>query len=127
MYNNVFMSDEEDKRCIVTDSFDGSIVFSPQRYSDNENCRSEKMMNDIIMTIDMLLNNDYTMIIRREDFGNTIIEYGHDERIEYFGCSSPRWVSSEEEYELENIRDEFIKKCIDNYSSNIDEEDYDNN
>jgi hypothetical protein len=126
MYNNVFMSDEE-KTCIVTDSFDGKIVFSPERYSDNENYRSESMMNDIIMTIDMLLNNDYTMVIRREDFGNTIIEYGHDERIEYFGCSSPRWISSEEEYELENIRDEFIKKCIDNYSSNIDEEDYDNN
>lgn len=72
---------------------DGSLVFSLDNY-DNE----DEMYTEITAFIHILIKNKNTCKIYADSEGIIVVEFGHDEQIENWGCSRLTWLN-EDEYE----------------------------
>lgn len=95
------------------DMSDGYMTFALERYESRE-----EMMRDVTRFIDVLLKNDFTMSIRHEDNAIIIVEYSHDENIEYYGGPHLIWATAEEVDLIMNSRNDFIEESIHTYEEN---------
>jgi RimJ/RimL family protein N-acetyltransferase len=68
------------------------------------------MWEDIKRFIRLLLNNDYTMVIRDDDVDIIVIEYEHNELAETWGCPNPHWFTEEEAYSIEQLNESDSKE-----------------
>lgn len=67
------------------------MVFSINAYET-----ADDMWQDITQFIRLLIKNEYIMTIRDDDVDVIVIEYEHNELIEYWGVVNPYWLSEEE-------------------------------
>lgn len=72
---------------------DGKFVFSIDRYANEA-----EMYKDISSFVQLLIKNNDTCKIYADSEGVIVVEFGHDERIESWGCPVLTWLN-EEEYE----------------------------
>lgn len=77
-----------------------SMTFIRGRY-ENE----FEMWDSISLFIQMLMINDNVCTIHDEG-EVVVVEYGHDERLDYFGGPSPVWLEEDEQELLYNYRAE---------------------
>lgn len=63
------------------------MVFSINKYDSKD-----EMWRDISSFIQLLVRNDYLAVIRDDDIDVIVVEYGHDENKEYWGCPRVEWV-----------------------------------
>lgn len=105
------------------DDVKGRIVIS-----STEDESEDEMFTHLIPTIKTLLNNNEVLTMRMEDSHILIIEHGHDELIDAWGCSTPRWLSPEEletlEFNRENEAREYFKSLAE-IIEREEEEEYD--
>ena len=77
-----------------------SMVFIRDKY------RSDfKMWDAISLFIQMLMVNNNICAIHDEG-AVVVVEYGHDERLDYFGGPSPVWLEEDEQELVYNYREE---------------------
>ena len=75
-----------------------SMIFIKDKYeSDSE------MWDAISLFIQMLMVNNNICAIHDEGVV-VVVEYGHDERLDYFGGPSPVWLEEDEQERLYNYR-----------------------
>lgn len=113
MYDDVIQS---------IDDYSGKIVLSLSRF-ENE----DEWFNEIMHVIKALIYNDEVLVVRLEEKGIVIIEHEHDEDCgDYWGCSTPRWLTPDEvdtlEFNRENIMREQLHKVVETFKK---EEEYD--
>jgi hypothetical protein len=105
------------------DDVEGRIVVSSMEYESED-----EMFTHLISTIKTLLNNKEVLTMRMEDSHVLILEHGHDERTDAWGCSTPRWLSPEEletlEFNRENEAREYFKSLAE-IIEREEEEEYD--
>ena len=63
------------------------MVFSINSYNNKD-----EMLRDISLFIQLLVRNDYVAVIRDDDIDVIVVEFGHDENKEYWGCPRVEWV-----------------------------------
>lgn len=98
----------------IKDSFSGELVVAKQ--DDESDSEYFERIGEII---NMLLENEYACIVKREETDITIIQYEHDESLDEWGCSVPMWVSDEER----DLINDFRGNILENINGN--ETDYD--
>ena len=77
-----------------------SMIFIKDKYeSDSE------MWDAISLFIQMLMVNNNICAIYDEGVV-VVVEYGHDERLDYFGGPSPVWLEEDEQELVYNYREE---------------------
>ena len=77
-----------------------SMIFIKDKYeSDSE------MWDAISLFIQMLMVNNNICAIHDEGVV-VVVEYGHDERLDYFGGPSPVWLEEDEQELVYNYREE---------------------
>ena len=64
-----------------------------------------EMWESISLFIQMLMINDNTCIIRNEGVV-IVVEYGHNEYLDYFGGPSPVWLEEDEQGLVYDYREE---------------------
>lgn len=67
------------------------MVFSINSYNNKD-----EMWRDISSFIQLLVKNDYIAVIRDDDVDIIVVEFGHDENKEYWGCPRVEWVEDED-------------------------------
>lgn len=77
-----------------------SMTFIKDKY-ENE----FEMWDSISLFIQMLMINDNICVIRDEGVV-IVVEYGHNEYLDYFGGSSPVWLEEEEQGLVYDYREE---------------------
>lgn len=77
-----------------------SMTFIKDKY-ENE----LEMWDSISLFIQMLMINDNICVIRDEGVV-IVVEYGHNEYLDYFGGSSPVWLEEEEQGLVYDYREE---------------------
>lgn len=76
------------------------IIFSKDRYGNNR----EKMFQAVAQQLMILFDNDYVCKVYDDDFDIIVIEFGHDERRDAWGCDELLWLTPEEIEAVENFR-----------------------
>ncbi len=58
----------------------------------------EELFQRVSKQLELLLEAGYIAVVRYDEpgLGIIVIEFEHDERLEYWGCSQPMWVTPEE-------------------------------
>ena len=77
-----------------------SMVFIRDKYKNEF-----EMWESISLFIQMLMINDNICTIRNEGVV-IVVEYGHNEYLDYFGGPSPVWLEEDEQELLYNYREE---------------------
>lgn len=78
------------------------IVFTEENYGNSR----KEMFAAVAQQLDVLFKNNYICMVREEDFGIIVIEFEHDNRIVDYGSPRPCWLTSEELWELETMRED---------------------
>ena len=99
------------------DDVEGKIVVSSMEYESED-----EMLTHLIPTIKTLLNNEEVLTMRMEDNHVLILEHGHDELIDAWGCSTPRWLSPEELETLELNRENEAREYFKSLAEIIEKE-----
>ena len=76
------------------------MVFSINNYNNKD-----EMWRDISLFIQLLVRNDYVAVIRDDDIDVIVVEFGHDENKEYWGCPRVEWIEDSEDSELNTCCD----------------------
>ena len=73
------------------------VIFNKERFANEV-----EMFTEIGKQLQILLKQGYTVVIRYDEpgLGIAIIEFAHDERLEYWGGSTTMWVTAEEAEEI---------------------------
>ena len=77
------------------------IVFTKENYGNSR----KKMMNAVSKQLDVLFQNRYICTVREDEDGIVVIEFEHDNRFVDYGTPNPCWLTSEELWELETMRE----------------------
>ena len=76
------------------------ITFNPEKYKNEV-----EMWKDITSFMQMLLKNEYVMVVREEDFGIITIEYNYDTNCDCYGVANPYWISQDEYMNVLEMQD----------------------
>ena len=68
----------------------------------------EEMYKDIADFIKMLLKYENTCKIYLDEKGIVVVEYGHDNRADYWGSPNLKWVTDEETDLLDDFRTDIV-------------------
>ena len=62
----------------------------------------EELFQRVGTFLNMLLEEGYIAVVRYDEpgLGIVVIEFEHDEGLEYWGCNNPMWITSEEADEI---------------------------
>jgi len=73
------------------------IVFNKEKFANEVD-----MFTEISIQLCILLKQGYAAVVRYDEpgLGIVVIEFEHDENLEYWGCSTPMWVTAEEAEEV---------------------------
>lgn len=73
------------------------IVFDKKNFANEID-----MFVEIGMQLCILLKQGYAAVVRYDEpgLGITVVEFEHDEHLEYWGGSTPMWVTAEEVNEI---------------------------
>ena len=77
------------------------IVFTKENYWNSR----KKMMTAVSKQLDILFQNRYICTVREDEEGTVVIEFEHDNRFVDYGTRNPCWLTSEELWELETMRE----------------------
>lgn len=71
-----------------------AIEFSTSNYNGD----NDKMFEAINAVIRVLLDGQYIVVVRYDEpgLGVVIVEFGHDDRLDYWGVPNPMWLTPEE-------------------------------
>ena len=72
------------------------------------NTSEEEMYKDIADFIKMLLKYENTCKIYLDEKGIVVVEYGHDNRADYWGSPNLKWVTDEETDLLSDFRTDIV-------------------
>ena len=78
------------------------IVFTEENYGKSR----KKMMAAVAQQLDTLFKNRYICMVREDEVGIVVIEFEHDNRFVDYGTPNLCWLTSEELWELETIRED---------------------
>lgn len=76
------------------------MVFSTVYYGNKDD-----MWKDISLFIQLLVRNNYLAVIRDDDVDVIVVEFGHDENKEYWGCPRVEWIEDSEDSDLNTYCD----------------------
>lgn len=79
-----------------------TIVFSKDCYSGNDEEAKKLMWNDVEAFLQILMNNEYTAVIRDDESDIIVVEYAHDERKDAWGGVYPVWITEKQKSLLED-------------------------
>lgn len=73
------------------------IVFSLDNYENKD-----ELFDVLAKQLRLLLDAGYLAVVRYDEpgLGIIVIEFEHDEYLEYWGCTKPMWVTPEEEEQI---------------------------
>ena len=91
------------------DEPDTQIVFSSTNYDSDID-----MWLDMVRVMRSLLRTQQIVTLRQEDSDIFILEHGHDENVDCWGCPQLRWLSPEEAQKLELDRENYLEKYLQN-------------
>lgn len=77
-------------------------------FQQKENETKEKFFQRVGEQLRLLLEEGYLAVVRYDEpgLGIVVIEFEHNDLLEYYGCSQPVWITPKEEEELAHIREE---------------------
>lgn len=87
-----------------------TMVFCVEEYNNN----FEAMWADIAKVTSILLKNKNVVVTHAEDFDVVVLEYEHDEEHneDYWGTSTPKWVTAEEAEMIDDNRKSIFEDII---------------
>ena len=104
MHNlNVFLNDTGIDSVRLNAPDVNSLVFDCINHGTEE-----EMYKDIADFIKMLLKYENTCKIYLDEKGIVVVEYGHDNRADYWGSPNLKWVTDEETDLLDDFRTDIV-------------------
>ena len=77
-----------------------TLIFCPDAYQGN----TLDMWQDISKFLEIVIKNENICTIKQEDFGIIVVDYEHDESIDYWGVCQPLWLTPDEQEAVEQYR-----------------------